>query len=499
MKRAQTPLALAVAAIVLVSARPASAQPARSTPDPETFQYRDLTRELANKMTGTYIIAATGDLLIQEPIGKMIDPKIQQILRDADTTIGNMEATIVDRRNPPMGFRGNWSPKETAKDVAALGFDLLTGANNHTWDMGEEGLKSNIKYLDEAGIPLAGVGPNLSTARMPVFQQTAKGRVGLVGAYAVSVNGGGQAGIATDRHGILGGSWGVNPLRLTTWNVVTEMQLQQLKGIRDSIVARRGEVTFPIMMPKDQPNRVQIFAENYMSGPKPGEYHYDINRTDRQGNLIAIRTTKEYGDFAIFTMHVHQNRFAFQDFAQDHYPCQFLIDFTHELVDNGADMYVGHGNHTIQGVEIYKGRAIFYNLGNFAVHEILVDGENIPPGMTAVENDELSTDRLQTPDNMSALVAVTRYENGKLAEVRLYPIDLGVGKNRPWSHMSIAQTPSPALAADILKKVQEYSAPFGTKISIENGVGVIRVPPEATVPIGAGIRETFKRRERERE
>lgn len=35
-------------------------------------------------------------------------------------------------------------------------------------------------------------------------------------------------------------------------------------------------------------------------------------------------------------------------------------------MDNGLDMYVGHGNHTIQGVEICKGRPIFYNLGNFA-------------------------------------------------------------------------------------------------------------------------------------
>ena len=26
-------------------------------------------------------------------------------------------------------------------------------------------------------------------------------------------------------------------------------------------------------------------------------------------------------------------------------------------------MYVGHGNHTMQGVEIYKGKPIFYNVG----------------------------------------------------------------------------------------------------------------------------------------
>jgi poly-gamma-glutamate capsule biosynthesis protein CapA/YwtB (metallophosphatase superfamily) len=485
---------MAALAFVLASAASASAQPARNTaPDPQTFPYRDLTKELANKMAGTYVVVATGDLLIQEPIAKMVDPKIVQILRDADTTVANMEATIIDRRNWPFGFRGNWSPKETAADVASMGFDLLTGANNHSYDMGEEGIKSSVKWLDASGIPLAGVGPNLSTARLPVFQQTPKGRVGLIGAYSVEGN---DRSVAGDVHGNMGGgTWGVNPLRLTTWNVVTAEQLKQLKGIRDALLARRNEPDVsPIGTPKDVPDRVQIFADNYIAGPKTGDFHYEMNRGDLQANLLATRTAKEYGDFAIFTMHVHQNRFAFQAFSDDHYPNQFLIDFTHALIDNGADMYVGHGNHTMQGIEIYKGKPIFYNLGNFAVHEILLDGENIPAGMTSVEADELVVDRLQQPRNMMAFVAQSKFQDGKLAEVRIYPIDLGVGKKRTWSKMSVAQTPSPELAQEILGNVQRFSAPFGTKITIENGVGVIRVPPEATVPVGGDIRSTFKTR-----
>jgi hypothetical protein len=57
--------------------------------------------------------------------------------------------------------------------------------------------------------------------------------------------------------------------------------------------------------------------------------------------------------------------------------------------------------------------------------------------------------------------------------------------------MGIPQTPSPELAQEILTKVQEYSEPFKTRISIEKGIGVIRIPPEATVPVGAEIRSTF--------
>jgi poly-gamma-glutamate capsule biosynthesis protein CapA/YwtB (metallophosphatase superfamily) len=463
---------LSAVAIATALGGGANAQDARWRTDPATFKPRDISKELENKMKGTFVIATVGDLLIQEPIGQTIDTKIQDLLRNADTTVGNMESKIIDRRRYTSGFRGNWSPKETAVDIRNLGFDLLTGANNHTFDMGEEGLQSTIDLLDAQGIPLAGVGPNLSIARMPVFHYTPKGRVSMIGAYAVA---GGQ-GAASDREGALGGAMGYNPLRLTAWNVVSAEQLAQLKGIQDTIISHRNDpdVVRAINLPKDAPGRVTIFDGRFMSGAKPGSYHYELNRGDEEGNLLAIRNAKEYADFAVFTMHVHQNRYAYQAYSVDNYPPDYLQGFARKLIDNGADMYVGHGNHTIQGIEIYKGRPIFYNLGNFAVHEILPESGNKPAGKTAVEADELSTDWLQQPENLKALVATTKYQDGKLIEIRLQPVDLGVGKNRPWSQMSIARVPSPALAAEILGEVQKFSEPFGTKITIENGVGVIR-------------------------
>jgi hypothetical protein len=243
------------------------------------------------------------------------------------------------------------------------------------------------------------------------------------------------------------------------------------------IVSHRNDadVVRAINLPRDAAGRVTIFdSGRYMTGAKPGSYHYEVNKNDEEANLLAIRNTKEYADFAVFTMHVHQNRYAYQAYSNDNYPPDYLQDFARKLIDNGADMYVGHGNHTMQGIEMYKGRPIFYNLGNFAVHEILPEGEDKPAGKTAVEADEMSTEWLQQPENLRAIVATTRYQDGKLVEIRLQPIDLGVGKNRPWSQMSIARVPSPALAAEILAQVQKYSEPFGTKIVIDNGVGVIR-------------------------
>lgn len=39
--------------------------------------------------------------------------------------------------------------------------------------------------------------------------------------------------------------------------------------------------------------------------------------------------------------------------------------FYRELVEAGVDLIVGHHPHVIQGMEIYKGKSIYYSLGNF--------------------------------------------------------------------------------------------------------------------------------------
>jgi poly-gamma-glutamate synthesis protein (capsule biosynthesis protein) len=473
-----------LASVVLV------AQNARPQQDPTTFQVRDLTRELANKMAGTYTVAAVGDVLMQEPMSKMISPELIKVLRDADTTVGNMEIYLVDRKNwaGSLGYTNNWAPKEMAKDYADMGFDMLAPGEAQG---GEEGMRSSLKYLDEVGIQLAGYGPNLSIARQPVLQHLTKGRVAMVAAYPVGAIGDPND-AATNKNGASGvEKWGLNPLRLTVWNVVTPDQLKLLKGIRDSIVARRSEpdISRPIAVPRDEADRVTIFSNNYMAGSKPGEYHYEMNGADLEAQLLAVRNAKEYADFVMFTMHVHENRYAFQAYSQDNYPTNYLIDLTHQMVDNGMDMYVGHGNHTIQGIEIYKGRPIFYNLGNFSVHRFGSDND-VAAGstMTSIERGEIGETYFQQDNNLVATMAETKYQDGKLTEVRIYPVDLGVGRNRPWSKMNVPMTPSPDLARKILNDVQKYSEPFGTKITIENGVGVIRVPPEATVPVGGDVR-----------
>ena len=78
--------------------------------------------------------------------------------------------------------------------------------------------------------------------------------------------------------------------------------------------------------------------------------------------------------------------------------------------------------------------------------------------------------------NLEGLLSQSHYDNGKLTEVRIYPVDLGQ-TYRPTSEVGIPRKPTLAVTKKILDEFVEYSKPFGTKIAVENGVAVIRIPP----------------------
>jgi hypothetical protein len=45
-----------------------------------------------------------------------------------------------------------------------------------------------------------------------------------------------------------------------------------------------------------------------------------------------------------------------------------VVEFSHAMIDAGADLLVGHGPHVPRALEIYNGRLIAYSLGNFATY-----------------------------------------------------------------------------------------------------------------------------------
>jgi len=383
---------------------------------------RDFSKELANKTTGRYVVAIVGDVLLQDPlaIGKQASADIQKILRDANTSIAGVEGTPAGN---PLASR---PVTLVAQDLADLGLDLAAPAE-----------PAAATALTPLGIGSA------ATACQAAVQYLPQGRIALIP--------------------------GSDPMRATADKIVTREQLVQLKAIRDAIVARRTEpdVSRPIATPVDEPDRVAIFGNTYVAGPEPGDTKFEMSAPARQANVAAVRSAKEFADFAILTM--RPTRDVGVHVATDHAAPQHLRDLAHEAIDNGADLYVGLGQHLVQGVEIYKGRPVLYGLGDLSVHRL---GATELPESSHV-----------------AVLATATYQDGILQEVRLYPIDLGIDKTqRAASKTGVAMTPSPAVAAKILGDLQTYSKALGTTIAIENGVGVIRVARDATTAIGQGVR-----------
>ncbi len=46
-----------------------------------------------------------------------------------------------------------------------------------------------------------------------------------------------------------------------------------------------------------------------------------------------------------------------------------VYDFSHKMIDAGADVIFGHGPHVVRAVEVYKKRFIAYSLGNFCTYK----------------------------------------------------------------------------------------------------------------------------------
>jgi poly-gamma-glutamate synthesis protein (capsule biosynthesis protein) len=464
-----------------------------SLPVSSAERHRDREKELGLKIKGPFTIAAVGDILEPDTVGDLADPRYQsliKIIRSADVGFANMESSLVDlhHREEFQGpVAGTLAPKEVGADIKAMGITMMNRANNHALDAEAPGMLATDEILDEFGIVHAGSGRNLQSARASSYRGTPKGRVGMVGMFSIDsgvsdpdADNIGEYGAsyvymaATERIGDLGGRPGVNPLRLTTYHMVTPEQMQALKGFRDSYYGSGGAPVTIERSAHEPADQLKLFDEWYKIGSPSGILTFGMNPSDEKGNLESIRNGKIHSDFMIATIHAHNSA---QEVNGVRTVSDFMVKFAHECIDNGADIFVTSGPHQLQGVEIYHGKPIFYGLAGFVFQTDLQlsyssKGVLFAPGNVDLASQDRSIFGVRR--RSSGILATSHYEGGQLVEIRLYPVDLG-GYKRPSSDMGIPMTPSPELAHLILEEVQELSKPFGTKISIENNVGVIHV------------------------
>ena len=351
-------------------------------------------------------------------------PVIQGLLK-GDVVFTNFEAAVAEKGEAVNEGRGFLAPPEAFDALRAFGFNLLSFSGNHAFDLKATGIQNTIREADSRKIVHAGTGNNLADATAPGYLRTPKGTIALIASASGLITPGGSA--SADRPG-------VNELRVEAGD-----------------------------------------RENEATADLPGAPENTPNPQDSQRILQSIRDARKQADLVIVYQHNHvfgNHSFAtiFTEGMQERLaPNDWLVKWTHAEVDAGADIVVMHGAPLLHGVEIYRGKLILYDLGNFIY--------NLPPTLTYIHE----------PMNWESAVAYVQFLGKKLQSVVFRPIVLNyVGEGQPDIHNAYASNqflhtrglPSAATGARagyILERLANLSKPFGTRFEIRGDTAEIKL------------------------
>jgi poly-gamma-glutamate synthesis protein (capsule biosynthesis protein) len=212
------------------------------------------------------------------------------------------------------------------------------------------------------------------------------------------------------------------------------------------------------------------------------------SKLDIEDNLRWIREARRQADWVVASFHSHE--FAHKSVLNAKSrgelsdPADFAIEYAHAAIDAGADVFVGHGSHTALGIEIYKGKPIFYSVGT-----LIMQNETLPffpseaYGRFGLGNDAVPGDFIDTRTGNGTkghvaqaevwenITTSCHFDGGKLTEVRVYPLDQGFGRTRAQRGRPVLA--QGALAAKIIDRVDRLSKPYGATIKNRDGIGII--------------------------
>jgi poly-gamma-glutamate synthesis protein (capsule biosynthesis protein) len=240
-------------------------------------------------------------------------------LREADIAFANLETTLAENKpyypSRPTTYRFRADPNN-AVGLKNLGMDIVSLANNHVFDFGESAFVETLKALEDAGVKHVGAGMNLEEAYTPVFFE-------------------------------------IDGLRLAFLGVATVFPIAGVAGFDcPGVAAIRNKLIYEFETTRLPTDLRQGYA------PLPRIYEVPVEE-DVEMVRDHIRRVKEEADFLIVSVHWGRE---YEDT-----PSEGQMKLGHGMIDGGADMIIGHHPHTAQSIESYKGKYIFYSLGNFAM------------------------------------------------------------------------------------------------------------------------------------
>jgi poly-gamma-glutamate synthesis protein (capsule biosynthesis protein) len=331
-------------------------------------------------------------------------------LRAGDIGFINLECPLTDRGNPAdklVALRGD---PMLARELKAIGADVITVANNHALDYGTTGLFDTMNALEGANVPYTGIGANLSAALAVHTIEHNGVRVGFIGVASTLAP---NSAAGEDRPGVA-------PIRVFT------------SYLNDTVTVEENPGVAPFVR--------TMALEN------------DVVAVER-----AITEAKRDLDYLLVGMHwgVPNGWVArFQDIL-----AEYQRPLGHRLIDAGADAVVGHHPHVLHGVEWYRERPIMYSLGNYLFHNLKVDQQPkvrrpYPP---------YNWGSLRSSENLDSVLARLTLTQGAAAKLEMIPLRLN-SSGEP-------QVAEPADASRITKHMQALSQPFATEVKqIQQGM-----------------------------
>jgi len=317
-------------------------------------------------------ILAVGDLqlMTREPSANLFDD-VAARLGAADITFGNCEWPYAEEAGDTHPVEAHINDDFDGGDLFApghpdclrligqAGFDVMSVANNHTMHGGYRAFARTIELLKQSGMTAVGGGANIDAARVPAIVKCKNRTVAFI-ACTSSFLPGAQAGRLTP---------GIVPLRHHTY---AENESWRDWGVQPKVRSL-------------------------------------VNREDLSSLLETVKTVRKSADCVVLSCHwgILEHESAIADFQRE---------AARAFIDAGVDLIVSQGPLPIKGFEIYRGKAIFYNLGKFAMISPWKRSET-PSGIAAPMLDETSR----------GLAVSATLADGAITGIRLVPVYLGSG------------------------------------------------------------------------
>lgn len=385
-------------------------------------------------------ICSVGDAILLEkfPADYDVTP-IKKIVEQADIRLFNLENVLSDRAIYGSTYcGGTWllAKEDTLDDTLRFGFNGCSFANNHTMDFSYDGLFDTLAAAKKRKLPICGAGKDLKEASDYTVIETDGGKCALISICA-TFNDAARAGNPSE---YLTGRPGLNPLRFSVEYRITPEHMRALKEISAGthIDGRRNRSRMGGYTPMPPEGCFGFGEYTFRESDVEGKFS-KVNAVDMARTEQTIKDALAECENVIVNIHSHEIKHDTDDEPDD-----FLIEFCRKCIDAGASAVIGTGTHQLKAIEIYKGKPIFYSLGNFIFQSDMVFcmpddfrekyklAQGLTPREQIAERAKRGNGGLHNDvNNFRSLMPFMTFENGKLEKLVLYPLRLDMNTGFP--------------------------------------------------------------------